>query len=190
MRHAITKSSGDGGFVKSMLTAEAESPFTVTGMRRSPNCGWRNVTSRMPSGSWRLAIGVSPTLRPSIQDFGPGRRVEVDRAARIEGDGAHFAGFDIDRSRRPIAQLAVDERQLVPARRQHQARFLGRADHLAAFGDFDDEGREDPDPAREDRDVELGGAAGLDTNGPLDRARRRNERDGVASGGDAVERQR
>src|SRR5688572_7369790 len=71
--------------VMSTLSAAGALPLTDTVTRRSPNCGWRNVISWMPSGSCKPASGVSPTFFPSTHTsaHGDALRFTVPRGSSV-----------------------------------------------------------------------------------------------------------
>ena len=79
-----------------------------------------------------------------------------------------FLLFDLDRLRRGCTELAVHEREVVLPGAQQNPGLFGRANYPATFDHFQNERRVDPDPSREDRDVELRSAAGFDPDA-LDR---------------------
>src|ERR1700752_2236937 len=117
-----------------------------------------------------------PGLLAVEPDFGPRKGVEVHRSPRVDADGLHLAGLDVDLLRGAVAEFFVGERQQMFARRKDQAALLSRSDVLAVGGNPQHDRREHGYPARKDRDVERLGLAGDHAHAPDHLTTGRHER--------------
>ncbi len=125
-----------------VTSAGAPAP-TSTICRRSPNCGWRRTTSRVPIGTVTSASGSAPMCSPSTHTSVPADAT-YPQHARGQADGMrqHLAGVERQRQLAAVVEAAAHQLEPVPSRRHQELAVVGRADALALEEDVERNARE------------------------------------------------
>src|SRR5439155_19066510 len=123
-----------------------------------------------PQRQLEVGDGGLAHLLPVNERLRPRDRVELHAAARIQRDRLDLSALDFDLHAGRVAQILVDQRQVMMARAEQDAVLLRASERPSLFGHFQDDGRGDGDPAGVDRHVYGRDLAALDADGPLYRA--------------------
>ena len=95
--HAVARGVARASLRRSIPTLAVCPAVTVTDGRRSPSCGWRNVISCWPMGTWMLAMGVSPTGDSSTNACAQGTAlIESPPVGHFTCDRRHLSGRDLN----------------------------------------------------------------------------------------------